>query len=76
MSFLFDLPTTGAINFTDFLTDPSGSSGYAAKLADASAARARVRAVLKECRRTDEQSRDWSGAVKVCFNGVAFETTD
>lgn len=50
-SFLFEFPTTGAISFADFCTDPSRS--YTVELAEATQARANLRVALKEIKRTD-----------------------
>ncbi|KAI0266975.1 hypothetical protein BC834DRAFT_1040810 [Gloeopeniophorella convolvens] len=47
----FDLPTTGAIAFADYFAD--GTESYAAQIADATQARANLRAALKESRHTD-----------------------
>lgn len=51
-TFAFPFPTTGSITFTDFLTDPSNR--HTLHLADATAARANVRGVLKTDRRTSD----------------------
>lgn len=65
MSCLFPLPTTGAVAWTTFLTDPSGS--LAPAIARTSNARGRVRSSLKKCKRTEEDQRDWGQIVQVCF---------
>jgi hypothetical protein len=59
--FLFELPTTGALSFADFISDPTGT--YTVQLAEVTQARANLRAVLKESKRTDE--KDWLRLVKV-----------
>ena len=60
-SYLYELPTTGAISFGDFLVDRSAS--YVADVADTTEARANLRAALKENKRTDE--KDFLRLVKV-----------
>jgi replication-associated recombination protein RarA len=60
--FLFELPTTGALSFADVLSDPSGA--YTAQISAATQARANVRAVLKESKRTDGE-KDWLRLIKV-----------
>ena len=60
-SYLYELPTTGAVSFSDFLFDKSAS--YIADVSDATEARANLRAALKESKRTDE--KDYLRLVKV-----------
>jgi hypothetical protein len=66
-TFPFSLPTTGSLSFTDFLIDPSSSSSSSCTthLAEANSARANLRAILKEERRTESSERDALGVVKV-----------
>jgi hypothetical protein len=59
--FVYELPTTGALSFNDFCIDRENV--YTVELADATAARANVRAVLKENKRADE--KDYLRIVKV-----------
>jgi hypothetical protein len=63
--YIYELPTTGAISFGDFCLDPSGS--YTTQLADATQARANLRAALKESKRTDGE-KDNLRLVKVNSN--------
>ncbi|TFK54538.1 hypothetical protein OE88DRAFT_1624830 [Heliocybe sulcata] len=49
--YLFELPTTGAVSFVDFCSDPQGR--YTVEIAEATQARANLRAALKESKRTD-----------------------
>jgi hypothetical protein len=60
--FLAELPTTGAVSFTDFCADPAHS--YTVQLAEATQARANLRAILKESKRTDGE-KDYLRLVKV-----------
>jgi hypothetical protein len=60
--FLFELPTTGAISFSDLCTDNTGA--FASRLADVTSARAAVRGVLKEAKRAGD-GRDFLHIVKV-----------
>ena len=66
-SFLFELPTTGAISFADFCTDRSKS--YTVELAEVTQARANLRAALKESKRTDGE-KDNLKLVKVGFRST------
>lgn len=50
-SYVYELPTTGAIAFHDFCVDPTNV--HTVHLADATTARAGVRAVLKANKRID-----------------------
>ena len=63
MSFLYSLPTTGAIKLTALVSDPRNA--HAADLARANAARGRVRTALKEARRADAANKDWPGCISV-----------
>jgi hypothetical protein len=49
--YTFELPTTGSLSFADRFAD--GLDVYATQIADATQARANLRAVLKESRHTD-----------------------
>jgi hypothetical protein len=62
MPYLFELPTTGAASFSDLCADNTGA--FASRLADATGARATVRGVLKEVKRSGDQ-RDFLHVVKV-----------
>lgn len=62
--FVHELPTTGAISFSDFLV----TTTFISELAQATELRARLRTVLKENRRggdAEEGGRDWLRIVKV-----------
>lgn len=67
-TYLYDLPTTGAIAFADFCDDPTRS--YTTAIAEATQARANLRAALKESKRTDGE-RDFLKLVKVLMVCVA-----
>lgn len=60
-SYLYELPTTGAISFGDFLYDKSAS--YISEISDTTEARANLRTALKESKRSDE--KDFLRLVKV-----------
>ena len=62
MPYLFELPTTGAVSFSDLCTD--NASAFTSRLADATSARAAVRGVLKEVKRAGDE-RDFLHVVKV-----------
>lgn len=61
--YLYELPTTGAIAFADLVEDRERA--YTSKIADATAARANVRAALKESKRAEDGERDYMRIVKV-----------
>ncbi|KAJ6509007.1 BRO1 domain-containing protein [Mycena sanguinolenta] len=58
MSYLYELPTTGAVSFSDFCTDPSGKL-YITHISDATQTRANLRAILKESKRTQDEEKDY-----------------
>ncbi|CAG8659399.1 14618_t:CDS:2, partial [Racocetra fulgida] len=62
MSFIYPLPTTGTISFSDFLLDENNS--YINEISEATAQRGRVRAVLKEVNKTDGP-KDYMNVMKV-----------
>lgn len=63
-SYLYELPTTGAISFSDFCHDQGAS--YISDISDTTEARANLRAALKESKRTDDGEKDYLRLVKVC----------
>ena len=65
-SYLYELPTTGAISFAEFCTDATAT--YTADIADATEARANLRSALKESKRTDRGEKDDLKLVKVSLN--------
>ena len=62
-SYLYELPTTGAISFADFCVDQTAT--YTTALAAATQARANLRAALKESKRTGDSEKDYLKLVKV-----------
>ncbi|CAG8793485.1 32059_t:CDS:2, partial [Racocetra persica] len=62
MSFIYPLPTTGTISFSDFLLDENNS--YINEISEATAQRGRVRAALKEVNKTDGP-KDYMNVMKV-----------
>ena len=60
--YLYELPTTGAISFTEVCVDEANR--YTTHLAAATSARASLRAALKESKRTDGE-KDYLKLVKV-----------
>jgi hypothetical protein len=63
-TYLYELPTTGAISFGDLCVDRTPDKIYTARISEATQARANLRAVLKENKRTDDE-KDYLGLVKV-----------
>ncbi|KAF9050057.1 BRO1-like domain-containing protein [Panaeolus papilionaceus] len=57
--YLYELPTTGAISFSDFFTDHSNDKACARHILDATQARANLRGALKEGKRTDHGETDY-----------------
>lgn len=66
-SYLYELPTTGAVSFADICQGLSTDAtlGYVTEIAETTEARANLRVVLKENRRTDSEERDHLKIVKV-----------
>lgn len=65
-SYMYELPTTGAISFSTFYNDPDGA--YISHIAQATECRASLRACLKEMKRFDDSEKDYLRLVKVwCF---------
>lgn len=62
-SYLYELPTTGAISYADVCVDFTAT--YTADIADTTEARANLRATLKESKRTDQGEKDYLKLVKV-----------
>lgn len=62
-SYVYELPTTGAISFTDFCLDQNAS--YTAHIAEATQARANLRGALKESKRDTSGEKDYLKLVKV-----------
>ncbi|KAJ6584765.1 BRO1 domain-containing protein [Mycena capillaripes] len=63
--YLYELPTTGAISFSDFCTDASTEKLYTSYISDATQTRANLRAVLKESKRTQDGEKDYLKLVKI-----------
>ncbi|KAJ7645544.1 BRO1 domain-containing protein [Mycena polygramma] len=63
--YLYELPTTGAISFSDFCSDASGEKLYSSYISDATQTRADLRAVLKESKRTQDGEKDYLKLVKI-----------
>jgi hypothetical protein len=62
-SYVYELPTTGSIVFSDVLVDETGR--YTHNIANATLARSNLRAALKESKRTDEAEKDHLRIIKV-----------
>ncbi|KAJ7695968.1 hypothetical protein B0H17DRAFT_1054391 [Mycena rosella] len=63
--YLYELPTTGALSFSDFCTDASTEKLYTSHIAEATQSRANLRAVLKESKRTQDGEKDYLKLVKI-----------
>lgn len=70
-SYLYELPTSGAISFGDFLYDQTSS--YIAEISNTTEVRANLRTVLKESKRSDE--KDHLKLVKVCLSEYVVAAT-
>ena len=64
--YLFELPTTGAVTFSEFCIDLSIEKAYTFHFSDATQARANLRGILKGSKRTDNDEKDYLSLVKVC----------
>ncbi|PCH36083.1 hypothetical protein WOLCODRAFT_140215 [Wolfiporia cocos MD-104 SS10] len=62
-TYLYELPTTGAIFFASFCDDYTAT--YTTEIAEATEARANLRATLKETKRVDDGGKDYLKLVKV-----------
>ncbi|KAJ6557276.1 hypothetical protein DFH09DRAFT_1248226 [Mycena vulgaris] len=63
--YLYELPTTGAVSFSDFCTDASSDKLYTSHISEATQSRANLRAVLKESKRTQDGEKDYLKLVKI-----------
>ncbi|TFK44298.1 BRO1 domain-containing protein [Crucibulum laeve] len=63
--YLYELPTTGALSFSDFCVDQSSNKAYTYRIPEATQARANLRGVLKESKRTDHGEQDYLSVVKL-----------
>ncbi|KAJ7075870.1 hypothetical protein B0H15DRAFT_865595 [Mycena belliarum] len=63
--YLYELPTTGAISFSDFCTDASPDKLYTGHIAETTQSRANLRAVLKESKRTQDGEKDYLKLVRI-----------
>ncbi|KAI9571157.1 BRO1 domain-containing protein [Boletus coccyginus] len=64
-SYIYDLPTTGSVSFSDFAIDTTEGNVYTSRIPEATQARANMRGVLKQSRRTDSEDRDYLRIIKV-----------
>jgi hypothetical protein len=67
MSYNYSLPTTGSLSFVDFL---ESVGPYSSEISDATAQRARLRAVLKELKKETHSTRDYQIIINV--SGLSF----
>ncbi|KAF8893440.1 hypothetical protein BD779DRAFT_1798136 [Infundibulicybe gibba] len=70
--YLYELPTTGAIAFSDFCIDQSIDKKYTHYIPQATQARANLRAALKDCKRTDHGGKDYLRLVKLLEEYLPF----
>ena len=63
--YLYELPTTGGISFSDFCADQTSNRRHLVHLPAATEARANFRAALKDSKRTDQDQKDFLCLVKV-----------
>ena len=64
-SYVYELPTTGAISFADFCLDQNGL--YTVNIVEVTQARANLRGALKEIKRDASGERDYLKLVKVTY---------
>lgn len=72
-TYLYELPTTGAVFFAGVCEDPTVS--YTTAIADATETRANLRAALKESKRADDGGKDYLKLVKVSAVTSAIQFT-
>jgi len=63
--YLYELPTTGAISFSDFCLDQSAGRVTSIGILQATEARANLRQALKKCKRAEDGTRDYLSLTKV-----------
>ncbi|KAF9527292.1 BRO1-like domain-containing protein [Crepidotus variabilis] len=63
--YLYDLPTTGSVSFVDLCIDRSLDKAYTRHISEATQARANLRGVLKDSKRTDHGEKDFLSLVKL-----------
>ena len=63
--YLYELPTTGAVTFSEICVDLSSEKAYTFHFSDATQARANLRGILKGSKRTDHNEKDYLSLVKV-----------
>ncbi|PFH49747.1 hypothetical protein AMATHDRAFT_146974 [Amanita thiersii Skay4041] len=56
--YLYNLPTTGAVSFSDFCSDLSLDKNYTRRLQEATQSRANIRALLKENKHVNHADKD------------------
>ena len=64
-TYLYELPTTGAISFSDFCVDATLDNEYTGYISEATQARANLREASKENKRTEDSEKDYLRLVKV-----------
>ncbi|CAK5270293.1 unnamed protein product [Mycena citricolor] len=63
--YLYELPTTGAISFSEFCSDTTPDNAHTIHLSDTTQTRANLRGILKETKRTQDDDKDYLRLVKV-----------
>ncbi|KAG6810679.1 hypothetical protein H0H92_010766 [Tricholoma furcatifolium] len=63
--FLYELPTSGAISFSDFCNDLTVNKRHVVAIPAATQARANIRAILKDNKRTEQGRKDFLQLVKL-----------
>ncbi|KAH7888890.1 BRO1-like domain-containing protein [Phlebopus sp. FC_14] len=63
-TYLYELPTTGAISFADFCVDTTPDNAHASHIAEATQARANLRGALKEIKRVEGADKDYLRLIK------------
>ena len=63
--YVYELPTTSAVSFSELCIDQSIDKGYTYCIPEATQARANLHALLKESKRTEHGAKDFLALVKV-----------
>jgi hypothetical protein len=70
--YLYELPTTGAISFTEFCSDDNAL--YTSHISEVTQARANLRGALKESKRADHGEKDFLKLVKVRIQRIPIDS--
>lgn len=70
--YVYELPTTSAVSFSELCIDQSIDKGYTYCIPEATQARANLHALLKESKRTEHGAKDFLALVKILVHRGVF----